>query len=198
MSEYDYEYEYDEQYCYPGTSTLRNKLGITDQNKLDAIERDLTAIRTLQLEQNPINGNFDLKHLKGIHRFIFGDIFEWAGSLRTVNISKGVLFCRSDYLEDNCNDLFRKLSKEHFEEMNYEKFVSTLAHYLGEINAMHPFREGNGRAQRAFINQLAMKYGYYLDFSKISEEEMIEASYHSFSVDDTKMITLIYSIIIKK
>ena len=150
------------------------------------------------MEQNPIDGNYDLEHLKGMHRFIFGDIFEWAGTLRTVNISKGVLFCRVEFLEDNCNDIFRKLSKERFEEMDIEDIVSTLAHYLGEINAIHPFREGNGRTQRAFINQLAMKYGYYLDFSKISEKEMIEASYHSFNVDDTKMIALINRIIIKK
>ena len=198
MSEYDYEYEYDEQYCYPGSSVLRNKLGIKDQDRLNAIERDLTAIRMLQLEQNPIDGDYDLEYLMRIHRFIFGDIFEWEGSLRTVNISKGVLFCRAEFLEDNCKELFRKLSKEHFEGMGKDEIIRTLAHYLGEINAMHPFREGNGRTQRAFINQLAMRHGYYLDFSKVSENEMIEASYHSFNFDDTKMIALIGRIITTK
>ena len=195
MPDYDYEYEYDEQYCYPGTSVLRNRLGIRDQNELNAVERDLTAIRALQLEQTPIDGRFDLNHLLKIHRFIFGDIFEWAGSIRTVNISKGIMFCRTEFLETKCNELFEELSKEQFQEMSIDDFIRTLAHYLGEINALHPFREGNGRAQRSFINQLAMKYGHYLDFSKVSEKEMIEASYYSFTCDDTEMIVLIDRII---
>lgn len=70
-----------------------------------------------------------------------------------------------------------------------------LAHYLGEINAIHPFREGNGRTQRAFVNQVALMNGFYLDFSLITDKEMLEASHHSFFADDSKMESLFLKII---
>jgi cell filamentation protein len=73
-------------YVYPGTSILRNRLGITDPDFLDKQERVLVALR---IRRNVPRGNFDLKHLRAIHRHLFQDIYDWAGELRTVEISKG-------------------------------------------------------------------------------------------------------------
>lgn len=79
--------------------------------------------------------------------------------------------------------------------MGKDRLARTLAHYLGEINAIHSFREGNGRTQRAFVNQVALMNGYYLDFSLITDDEMLEVSRHSFFVDDSKMESLFLKII---
>ncbi|MDO4608420.1 MAG: hypothetical protein Q4B40_04430 [Clostridia bacterium] len=74
--------------CYKGTTCLINKLGITDENTLAQIEADITFAKASQLEVNPINGNFDFNHYKAIHEYLFSDLYDWAGKIRTINISK--------------------------------------------------------------------------------------------------------------
>ena len=197
MSEYDYEYEYDSKYCYPGSKVLINKLGIKDAVKLSHVERDATFIKSINLLNTFADVECSLEYFCKIHRFLFEDIYEWAGHIRTVNISKGSTFCRCEYIESNLQSIFRKMNKEEFFKMDSECIATVLAHYLGEINAVHPFREGNGRTQRVFINQIAMKYGYILDFSQITEKEMLDASHHSFVFDDSKMIALFKRVIQK-
>jgi cell filamentation protein len=91
-NEYYYEYEHDIYYCYLGSFVLKNKLNIRNEDELKAAEREITSLRTAQALMNRIEGNFDFKHSAKIHRFLFGDIYEWAGKIRTVNISKGNQF----------------------------------------------------------------------------------------------------------
>ncbi len=168
-------------YCYPGTDVLVNKLGIQDYEKLQVIERKLTMLRILDLIDKPIKGNFDLKHLCSIHYYIFQDVYDWAGKVRTVDIAKGNRFCNVMYVETQAKEIFESLRKELFlEGLNQQKLARRLAYYFSEINALHPFREGNGRSQREFIRSLALKNGYVLNFSNISAEEMLKASQESF------------------
>jgi cell filamentation protein len=183
--EYYYEYEQDSYYCYPNSFVLKNKLNIRDMEVLKSAEREITSLRTTQAMLNRIDGNFDFEHLKKIHYFLFGDIYEWAGRIRTVNISKGNQFCLCEYIQDQMDEIFKKLCQENFLKDYNEKIeiAGKLAYYLGEINSIHPFREGNGRAQRMFIEHLAASLGYQLDFMKISREEMLEASARSFVMD---------------
>lgn len=108
---YYYEYETDSHYCYSGTYVLKNKLNITDENELKSAERSITSLRTAQFMQNPIDGKLDFNYLKSIHKFIFGDIYEQAGTIRTVNISKGNQFCRSEFIEEQMISIMRKLEK---------------------------------------------------------------------------------------
>ncbi len=188
-SEYYYEYEQDNYYCYPNSSVLKNNLNIRDADELKSAEREITSLRTAQAILNRIEGNFDFEHLKKIHYFLFGDIYEWAGKIRTVNISKGNQFCLYDYIQDQMDEIFMKLCRENYLKDCNEKIeiAKRLAYYLGEINSIHPFREGNGRAQRMFIEHLAAALGYQLDFMKISSEEMLEASARSFVIDYAMM-----------
>ena len=111
---YYYEYETDSKYCYPGTYVLKNKLNIIDEDELKSAERSITSLRMAQLIQNPISGKLDFDYLKNIHKFIFGDIYEWAGITRTVNISKGSSFCRYEYIEEQMESLMKKLEKENY------------------------------------------------------------------------------------
>lgn len=183
--EYYYEYEQDSYYCYPNSFVLKNKLNIRNADELKSAEREITSLRTAQAILIRIEGNFDFEHLKKIHYFLFGDIYEWAGKIRAVNISKGNQFCLCEFIQDQMDDIFKKLQRENYLKDCNEKseIARRLAYYLAEINSIHPFREGNGRAQRMFVEHLAASLGYQLDFMKISSEEMLEASAKSFVLD---------------
>ena len=158
-----------------------NKLGIQDYEKLQVIERKLIMLRILDLIDKPIKGNFDFKHLCSIHFYIFQDIYDWAGEVRKVDIAKGNMFCKMTFIEPQAEEIFGRLRKEKFlEGLNQQEIARRLAYYFSEINALHPFREGNGRSQREFIRSLALKNGYVLSFSNISAEEMLKASQESF------------------
>ena len=137
----------------------------------------------------PPSGKFDTAHLKAIHRYIFQDVFDWAGQLRTVDISKGGhLFGRAAFLETALEQTFEKLAKEKFlAGLGEEKFVERAAYYLGELNAAHPFREGNGRTQREFLRELGLRAGHYLDWRRTTREEMIEASRLSHVTGDASL-----------
>ena len=178
-------------YCYPGTTVLKNLPGITDEEKLQEFEADSIQWQQIQLEKNPIQGNFDLEHLQKIHLWLFEQVYEWAGKIRTVNIGKdGFLFASYPFIEDYARTLFAKLAKERatWNPSNPpENFIQKLAEYLGEINSLHPFREGNGRTQRIFIGQLAKQYGIKLDWEKISASEMIVASKPAMVGNNTKL-----------
>ncbi|GHU39201.1 Fic family protein [Clostridia bacterium] len=189
--EYEYSYDWDIRYCYENSNVLRNKLGITDADALRTAEREIAAVRVLEAERTPIRGKLDFKHLCGIHRYIFGDIYEWAGNLRTVNIAKGNPFCNCDVLDVYGTELFGKLKAENYLlGTPLERVPERLAYYLSEINVLHPFREGNGRSQRLFVEYLALVAGYRVDFTDVTAAEMIEASVKSFDRDETLMCAI--------
>lgn len=179
---------FDSVYCYENTNVLINKYNIRNQSELDIAERKTTFLRNSHLLVTPVKGNLDYKHLKDIHRYIFQDIYEWAGKERIVDIAKSNLFCRAVYLNDMAEDIFFKYANENYLiGMSKEKVVDRLSYYMGEINALHPFREGNGRTQREFIRCAAMIAGYELDWSKVSSYQMLEASIDSFDMKYDKL-----------
>lgn len=155
----------DSKYCYPNSDVLINKLNIRDLNKLHEAERKLTSLRELELMETPIKGNFDFRHLQKIHEFIFQDIYEWAGRIRTVDIAKSNMFCKVQFIESQAEDIFKQLENDmYLIGLNKELLIKKLAYYFSEINALHPFREGNGRTQREFIRELAMHNGLVVHF----------------------------------
>ncbi len=173
----------DKKYCYPQSNVLINKLSIHNAERLAEAEKKLTMLRLLELQYEPVEGELDFAHLCEIHRYIFQDVYEWAGQLRTVDIAKGNMFCKSEFLRENGEQLFLKLKEENYcENLPLDMFVNRLAYFFSEINALHPFREGNGRAQREFIRVAALNAGYLIDFSRITQEDMIYASKESFFV----------------
>lgn len=183
-------------YTYPDSGVLKNKLGLRDQAALDAFEADATAVRLLELAECPIQGRFDLEHLKAVHRHLFQDVYDRAGNLRTVDISKGSSrFGHCGMIESYLTQQLSRVSAENFlMDLSPEQFVDRLAYYMGEINAAHPFREGNGRVQRAFCAQLAERAGYFMDFSLVGREEMYAAMIASFRGDDGPLKALLLRI----
>ena len=136
---------------------LINKKGIKDEFELDRVERASSYMKALDLDQNPIKGKFDLKHLQDIHKHLFGDIYPFAGKIRDGYLQKGQQDFTMGYrIIPQAEKLFTQLKNEQFlKKTEPAKIAGRLAYYMGEINAIHPFREGNGRAQRIFISQLA-------------------------------------------
>lgn len=169
-------------YCYPGSSVLINYYDIRNEGQLLEVEKKLSMLRILELQNHPILGDFSLKHLCEIHRYIFQDIYPWAGKLRTVDIAKENLFCRAELIETSAKEIFPKLRKMLSDKkvIDSEDIAKQLAYFFSEINALHPFREGNGRAQREFIRVCALSLGYDFDLRKTTPAEMLEASKASF------------------
>ena len=134
----------DSTYCYSNSNVLKNKLNITDKDELFEAEKELTAIRLKELQDKPIEGNFDFEHLKAIHKYIFQDIYGWAGKVRTVEIGKGNLFCTTSCIKSYAESIFSKYFPQCYNSKDdFEDFIRVFADNYGDLNALHPFREGN-------------------------------------------------------
>ena len=186
-------------YCYPDTDILRNKAGIKDANALAKYEADVTAIRQYMLENDPIKGKFGITHLKNIHKFIFQDVYSFAGKFRLEDIWKGdTFFCKSEFIEDNLNSLLIRLAKEnHIKGLSINDFTIRAAYYMSELNMIHPFREGNGRTIRELIRCLAMKSGFEIDWSLVESKELLEATIIAVDGVLELLATCLYQVIVK-
>ena len=187
-NKYKYFYERTSNYCYKGTDVLINKLNITSDEDLFNAERELVSLRIYELNENPLKGSFDFKYLKNIHKYLFQDVYSWAGNIRNCNIAKQDLFCLIEHIESFGSDVFNKLKQEkYFVDYDIETTIDKLVELFADINALHPFREGNGRSQRVFIESLAKINGIYLDLTNVSKMDMIIASHDSINGDYAKL-----------
>lgn len=187
-NKYKYTYERTTDYCYKGTDVLINKLNITNDEDLFNAERELVSLRVSAFNDNPLKGNFDFKYLKDIHKYLFQDVYRWAGDIRNCNIAKQDLFCLTEHIESFGTDVFNKLKKEkYFVDYDNEATLDKLVELFADINALHPFREGNGRSQRVFIESLAKINGINLDLTNVSKMDMIIASHESINGDYKKL-----------
>jgi cell filamentation protein len=187
----------DDPYLYPGTEVLRNKGNKRSLNELREWESEKTRRRMIELRVKPLPGKFDLPHLQAIHKYIFQDVYPWAGKLRTINAPKLDLHGRwatatrfTDFraFPTEAPAVFARLAKDgHFQGVSREVFLDKGAQLLADINHLHCFREGNGRAQKCFLEYLARHAGYSLDFSLVSRERMIAASSAAESKDIAPM-----------
>lgn len=171
---------------------LRNRLGIADSSELEAAEADITAARENALRRRRVHGDYDLAHLRAFHRFIFGDIYNWAGELRTVDIAKYDAFCRSVHIESYADEIFGKLTAATWlTAPDRDAFVAGLAEAYADINALHPFREGNGRAQRAFLKQLSADVGRTLAWAGLDPAQNEAASIAGFRGDLEPLVVML-------
>lgn len=165
------------EYLYPGTNVLKNHFGIQDQVKLDNIERYHTAYRAIELRFNSAPKAFDLNYLKDLHSHLFQDVYPFAGQLRTVNIGKNNFwFCDTSMISRLGDQVFSELKGDKFlKGLAQDEFANKAAYYYTEINYMHPFREGNGRAIREFFEQLSKNAGYELNWQNVPTNEYFQA-----------------------
>ncbi len=165
----------EDPYCYPGTAVLRNKLGLVDAGNLEYWEREFAAFR---VRQGPPTGDFDLGHLKAIHHHLFQDVYDWAGQIRTLEIAKGGnQFQFHTYIEIGMADVHRRVrADDYLRGLSSSDFATKAAQIIGDINYVHPFREGNGRTQLQYLDQLAAKAGHPLDLTKLQPDQWLQAS----------------------
>lgn len=177
----------EDPYCYPGTNVLRNLLNITNDDDLNEVERILSEIAASEIVFAP--PPYDLPYLQRIHRQLFTDIYEWAGELRTVDISKGdTRFCIVTRIEAESQKYFRSLAKSNwFELLGRDELVLAVAELFGDLNVIHAFREGNGRAHRILFEHIIVNAGYEMNWWAVREVEWIQANIDAVVCDYTAL-----------
>lgn len=164
-----------DHYLIPGTKVIRNRLGISDRNELDRAERLLVVQRTIE---GAPSGNFDLSHLRATHHHLFQDVYEWAGEVRTLELNKGgSQFHPVRLIGAGMNDVHRRLVLNRFlTNLSSDEFAESSARIIGDINYVHPFREGNGRTQLEYLRQLGERAGHQVNPDRIDPNSWQSAS----------------------
>ena len=167
--------------CYSGTTVLINKFDIREEGKLNEVEGVLTSARYAEWLRAPKTETFDFDHYKAIHRFLFSDLYDWAGEVRTVNISKkGTQFAPVEQIESQAMQIFERLkTRNFFKGLSRDEFVDKIVDFYCVTNFLHPFREGNGRTQRLFLTQLIRNAGYDISFADMDTDLLMIATIQS-------------------
>ena len=198
FSKYDVYTTVQSLYCYPDSDVLKNKLNIRDRDELKQAEEEITALKQYMLMESPIKGRFTKTQLLNIHRFLFEDIYLFAGHIRCEQISKGdTMFFPPHLIGQELDKVFSKL---HSEKMMHEKDrkhqIEHLSYIMSELNIIHPFREGNGRCIRELIRCMALYYGFTLDWSCVDRDTMLDAAIRSV-VDDRAFCDVIVKCVVE-
>jgi cell filamentation protein len=190
-------------------SAIKNKFGASTHDELDRVEGAYVAAREAEIMDNPsISGSFDAGHLKAIHRHLFQDVFEWAGHTRDENVTlsdgtvatepllrkvDGNLFMVPPMIPNALDALAKKLrTAAYLQGLPRGEFAERAAAIMSDFNAVHPFRDGNGRTQRVFMRQLTEQAGHELDFSVVSRARMIQASVAANDHGDNSLMRLMF------
>lgn len=164
-------------YCYPDSSVLKNKLDIRDPVLLRKVEADLSSARQAEIFRTPVVGRFTATHLCNIHRKLLGDVYSFAGHFRREDIAKGpTRFVTYSQIKEKLQRLLGQLQQEKWlENVPFEAFAARSAYYMAELNYIHPFREGNGRAIREFMRLLFLHNGYVVQWDAVDVEALLSA-----------------------
>ncbi len=167
--------------CYLGTAVLVNKFDIREEAKLNEVEAVLVSARSAEWTNQPRADSFDFAHYKAVHRFLFSDLYDWAGQIRKVNISKkGTDFCPAADIVQQGKLAFDRLKQQnYFKGLPHGSFVDEITDFYCATNYLHPFREGNGRTQRAFLAQLIRSAGYDINWSDMDGDLLMIATIQS-------------------
>lgn len=173
---------FEDPYAYKGTDVLKNRAGLRDARLLQAFELEMTGLRA---EEALPAGRFGPAHYRAVHHHLFQDVYSWAGRYRTVRTAKdGNTFCFPEHIDASMVKLFGRLKSPPFTGgADFDAFIEAAADFLAELNAIHPFREGNGRSQLSFLHLVALRAGHPLDLRKVRRATMMPAMIASFAGD---------------
>ena len=171
--------------CYENTSVLKNKFGIRDEAKLNIMEQNITSMMIAKALIELSLDNVDFEFYKKLHEYVFSDIYEWAGKIRTINISKkATRFCDADRIDERGKAIFARLNScDCLRIYKDDELIDKFTELYCDLNMLHPFREGNWRIQRLFLTMLLTKPGYEIDFSEIDRDALMIATIRSVSGD---------------
>ena len=186
---------------YFADDVIVNKLSITDANELKEVEQQIVAEKTAVLLDSDVPDEPGLDYFKHIHKTLFEDLYDFAGTFRTVDIAKPdsvIPFAYAKFLDSESRRIFNDLNdKKYLVDLNPDQFIAKISSLSAELNALHPFREGNGRTIRLFLILLAYKAGYLLDYSLISADDLIDSDKRAFEGDDNPLLDIYQTITIK-
>lgn len=194
------------RYCYDD-GVLMNCYDIHDKEALEKLERNVTTFRISQVESGQVvfDQLFSVNSYLQLHRFIFSDIYPFAGEIREEAIYKSsspycsgkTSFCYPSFIYQNLSHYLRAMEEDIYKIKDRKVLISYLAYYYGELNMVHPFREGNGRTLRTFL-ELVVDYisdklslGIKLQYSLWSEEDrekLLQATVISSVTADCQML----------
>lgn len=167
-------------HCYEGTTCLINKLDIRNEEKLAEVEAAIVLGKVTRLDQNPIQGAFDFEHYKRIHQFLFCDLYDWAGQIRKIDFSKkGTVFTPANEIQSCADACFKRIQSFCADGLSHHELSVEVADFYHTVNMIHPFREGNGRTQRAFFSQWMQHLGYRLDLTAVDPDEFMVATIYA-------------------
>lgn len=181
-------------YCYTGTKILKNRAGIKLPKKLREFE---LAMTTQRFDEPLPAGRFSVSHYCAIHRHLFQDVYSWAGKFRNVRISRREsAFCYPENIAKEMHSLFADLGKRNLlRELSQKEFAVQAAHFLAELNAIHAFRDGNGRAQLAFVIMLADRAGHPVNLTKLRPVKFLKAMMASFFGNEKLLASELFKLI---
>ena len=181
---------FDHPYCYPKTDILRNKLGLRTTDALHAFEALITAQRA---EEALPTGRLSVRHFQRLHHHMFQDVYEWAGKFRTVRLTKeNTIFCYPEHISAEMKRLFTWLKQEQYlKNLGTDAFAALAAWFFSELNAIHPFREGNGRTQNIFLFLLSENAEHPLNFDLFAPDRVLSCMIHGMKGDTFPLQALI-------
>ena len=186
------------RYTYKNSSVLKNKLNITTEEKLKEYETKMVALKLASIDKADFKRTYDEEHLKAIHKYLFEDVYDFAGQYRLENITKdNFIFSQYQYIDENIKEVFKKTNIQSSEDLPFEELIIKLSDFMTDLNVLHPFREGNGRATREFIREFLDKLGFEINWFEIVYNDILRASMLAV-IDDSEQIELLRKSIKRK
>ena len=165
------------KYTYKGTDVLKNKLDIKDEELLKEYETRIVAFKIATISTMTLSMPYTPERLKFIHKYLFEDVFYFAGEYRQENITKdNFRFSEYEYIEDNIRQIFEKVNIDEMKKMSFTDFIKRISYIMTELNVLHPFREGNGRTIRELVREICFDRGYVIDWYEINHDDILRAS----------------------
>ncbi len=193
-----YDASYDELGRYPDSRCFVNYFNIRDRKDLKKIDMFISSVRTCDLLMSPLDMGLTFSYLQAIHHKLFSDIYPSAGMIRCTSASRRTEFCRPEYIEKQADEIFEKLRNVKYlkETEDTDDFINELAYFMGEMEALHPFNDGNGRTARFFFNTLAWNAGYDIIFHAVDPDRFLEASIAAIDGDCQPLVDVLEEIVI--
>ncbi len=181
----------DSKYTYKGTDILKNKLNIMDEDLLKEYQTKVVAFKLSTINYIKMDNNFDENKLRFIHKYLFDEVYYFAGEYRQENITKGNFrFSEYIYIEENLKKIMREINIDELKKLPFDEYVTRISYFMTELNVLHPFREGNGRTIREFIRELCSECGYVINWSEVDYDDILKASIEAI-LDETMQIELL-------
>lgn len=179
------------KYTYKGTDVLKNKLNIQDEELLKEYETRLVAFKIATISSANLPKGYTPERLKFIHKYLFDEIFYFAGEYRQENITKeNFRFSEFEYIEDNIQRIFNNIKIEEMKKLPFDKFVKHISYIMTELNVLHPFREGNGRTIRELVREICFDCGYAIDWYEINHDDILRVAKLAI-LDETEQIKML-------